>query len=202
MARIGIVYYSMYGTTHDLAQSLAEGVRKDGGEAELRRVPELLPEEVQQQEGVKAAQEAQLEVPEATVDELVEFDGLIFGTPTRYGSATAQLQNFLDQTGPLWQQGALAGKPAGFFTGAATIHGGHESTLLSLSTFAFHHGMLIVPAGYGIEQVGSTRTGGGPYGPTHYSPMGGDKQGLADEEIEIALQYGARFNQIADKLAV
>jgi NAD(P)H dehydrogenase (quinone) len=202
MARIGIVYYSMYGTTHDLAQSLAEGVHKDGGEAELRRVPELLPEEVQQQEGVKAAQEAQLEVPEATVDELVEFDGLIFGTPTRYGSATAQLQNFLDQTGPLWQQGALAGKPAGFFTGAATIHGGHESTLLSLSTFAFHHGMLIVPAGYGIEQVGSTRTGGGPYGPTHYSPMGGDKQGLADEEIEIALQYGARFNQIADKLAV
>lgn len=203
MARIGIVYHSMYGSTHELATILAEGVEKAGGEAELRRVPDpLLPDEVKQMEGVAAAIDAQSHVTEATVEELAEFDGLIFGSPTRYGSKTAQMQNLMDQTGGLWQSGALVGKPAGFFTGAATIHGGHESTILSLSTFAYHHGMVIVPAGYGLaEEVGSTRTGGSPYGPTHWSPMGDQKDGIDDDEREIALKYAAHFNAVADKLA-
>jgi NAD(P)H dehydrogenase (quinone) len=203
MAKIGIVYFSMYGGTHELASALAEGIDKAGGEAHLRRVSDpLLPDEVKASEGVSDAIDAQAHVTEATVDELPEFDGLLIGSPTRYGSAVAQLQNFLDQTGPLWQQGELVGKPVGFFTGAATIHGGHESTILGMSTFAYHQGMVIVPAGYGIaEEIGSTRTGGGPYGPTHFSPMGGDKDGLDGDEREIALRYAAHLNTIADKLA-
>jgi NAD(P)H dehydrogenase (quinone) len=203
MARIGIVYFSMYGSTHELAATIAEGVEKAGGEAHLRRVPDpLLPDEVKGSEGVAAAIEQQADVDEATVDELPDFDGLVIGSPTRYGSAVAQVQNFLDQTGPLWQEGKLVGKPVGFFTGAATIHGGHESTILGMSTFAYHQGMVIVPVGYGIaEEVGQTTTGGGPYGPTHFSPMGGDKEGLDEDERQIALAYGAHLNDIADKLA-
>jgi NAD(P)H dehydrogenase (quinone) len=203
MANIGIVYFSMYGSTHELASVLAEGIDKAGGEAHLRRVADpLLPDEVKASEGVSSAIDAQSHVQEATVDELPEFDGLLIGSPTRYGSATAQLQNFLDQTGPLWQAGELVGKPVGFFTGAATIHGGHESTILGMSTFAYHHGMVIVPVGYGLaEEVGSTSTGGSPYGPTHFSPMGGDKQGIDEDEREIALKYAAHLNGIADKLA-
>jgi NAD(P)H dehydrogenase (quinone) len=203
MATIGIVYYSMYGGTYELASTLAEGVDKAGGDAHLRRVPDpLLPDEVKASDGVAAAIEQQAHVQEATVDELPEFDGLLIGSPTRYGSAVAQVQNFLDQTGPLWQEGKLVGKPVGFFTGAATIHGGHESTILGMSTFAYHQGLVIVPAGYGVaEEVGATRSGGGPYGPSHFSPMGGDKDGLDTDEREIALKYAAHLNAIADKLA-
>jgi NAD(P)H dehydrogenase (quinone) len=202
VAKIGIVYWSMYGATHDLAQLLAQGVEKAGGEACLRRVPDpILPDEVKASEGVAQAIERQEEVPEASVEELAEFDGIIFGSPTRYGSATAQLQNFFDQTGPLWQAGRLVGKPAGFFTGAATMHGGHESTILGMSTFAYHHGMPIVPLGYGLaEDVGETRTGGGPYGPTHLTPMG-HEDGLSDHEQNIALRYAEHFVEIAEKLA-
>lgn len=202
MANIGIVYWSMYGSTFELARTLAQGVEKAGGEPHLRRVPDpILPDAVKASEGVSDAIDAQADVTEATVDELERFDGIIFGSPTRYGSAASQLQNFFDQTGPLWQAGKLVGKPAGFFTGAATIHGGHESTILNMSTFAYHHGMPIVPLGYGVaEQVGETRTGGGPYGPTHLTPMGHD-EGLSDHEQAIALAYADHFVSIARKLA-
>jgi NAD(P)H dehydrogenase (quinone) len=202
MAKIGIVYYSMYGSTHELAEKLGEGVEKAGGEAHLRRVAELLPEDVvASNDGVQSARQAQADVAEAQVEELGDFDGIIFGSPTRYGSATSQLQSFFDQTGPLWQEGALYGKAAGFFTGAATIHGGHESTILSMATFAYHHGMVVVPAGYGIEPVGSTRTGGSPYGPGHWSPMGGEKEGLSEDEVTIAREYAAYFHGVAERLA-
>jgi NAD(P)H dehydrogenase (quinone) len=202
VASIGIVYWSMYGSTYELASTLASGIEKAGGEAHLRLVPDpLLPDEVKRSDGVSDAIDAQSGVTRASVEELPEFDGLIIGSPTRYGSATAQLQNFLDQTGPLWQAGELVGKPAGFFTGAATIHGGHESTILGMSTFAYHHGMVIVPAGYGLApEVGATSTGGGPYGPTHLTPMG-DDSGLSEDEREIASRYAEHFHTIATKLA-
>ena len=202
MAKIGILYYSMYGSTYELAATLAEGVDKAGGEAHLRRAPDpLLPDEVKQMDGVADAIAAQAHVPEATVEELPEFDGFLIGSPTRYGSAVAQLQNLFDQTGALWQSGALVGKPVGFFTGTATIHGGHESTILGMSTFAYHQGMLIVPVGYALaEEVGSTRTGGGPYGASHLTPMG-DDSGLDDDERSIAFAHAAQVNAIADKLA-
>jgi NAD(P)H dehydrogenase (quinone) len=202
MANIGIVFYSMYGNHDELAQTLADGIEEAGGKAQLRRVPELLPQSVIESQGLQELKDQQSETPEARVDELPEFDGLIIGSPTRYGSATAQLQNFLDQTGPLWAEGKLVGKAAGFFTGAATIHGGHESTILSMSTFAYHQGMVIVPVGYGLTSaVGSTSTGGSPYGPTLFAPQDGSKDGLSDEEIEIATAYAKHFNAIADKLA-
>jgi NAD(P)H dehydrogenase (quinone) len=199
VATIGIVYYSMYGTMYELARTIAQGVEKAGGTAELRRVADpLLPEAVKESEGVAEAIADQREIPEATVDELPGFDGIIFGTPTRYGSAVAQLQNFLDQTGPLWAEGKLVGTPAGFFTGAKTMHGGHETTIMSLATFAMHQGMPVVPLGYGVSaEVGSTKGGGGPYGPTHLDTG----EGLSDDERQIALDYASHFHDIAAKLA-
>lgn len=201
MAKIGIVYYSMYGHSTEMARTLKEGIEKAGGEAHLRLVPETLPQDIIDDQGVKTVDELD-DVEQATVDELSEFDGIIFGSPTRFGNRTSQLSAFLDQTGPLWQQGKLHGKAAGFFTGAATIHGGHESTILTMQTYAMHMGMVTVPAGYALgEEMGSTRTGGSPYGPTHFSPMGGDKEGLDDHERQIALDYAGYFNEVADKLA-
>ncbi len=199
MASVGIVYYSMYGATYELAKTIAEGVVKGGGEAHLRKVPDpLLPDEVKESDGVREAIAAQDEVTQASVDELPEFDGLIIGSPTRFGSATSQLQAFIDQTGGHWANGTLVGKTAGFFTGAATIHGGHESTILTMSTFAYHQGMVIVPLGYGVAgDVQTTRSGGGPYGPTQL----GDGEGLTDEERNIALAYGEHFAQITAKVA-
>ena len=197
---IGIVYYSTYGTTYALAQELAAGVEAQGSTVEYRRVEELMPDEVMD-ENARSFAESQRDVPLASVDELPEFDGLLIGSPTRFGNKTAQLSQFLDQTGPLWQQGALAGKPVGFFTGSASIHGGQETTLLTMSTFAFHQGMVIVPMGYIHPTMQSTRTGGTPYGPSHFSPMDGSKDGLDDDERQIARAYGEHFAGIVAKLA-
>lgn len=200
MARIGIVYYSMYGTTFDMATHIAQGVREAGGRADLRRAPETLPQAVIDAQGLAAVHDRQKDVAEASVDELPAFDGIIFGSPTRFGNRIAQLSNLLDQAGALWAEGSLVGKPAGFFTGAATMHGGHESTILTMSTFAYHQGMVIVPVGYAAPAVGSTTTGGSPYGPGHLSPQEG-KDGLSDDEIAIARHYGGFFHGIAAKLA-
>lgn len=201
MADIGIIFHSMYGQTHALAQEIAAGIEEAGSKAQLRRVPELMDDEALRAAGAGEAQEALSTVPVATVDELAEFDGLIFGSPTRFGNRTSQLSSFLDQTGALWQQGELVGKPAGFFTGAATMHGGFESTILTMSTYAYHQGMVIVPMGYTDDATSETRAGGGPYGPSQWSPQGIDKDGLDEHEIRIAQVYGRRFAEIADKLA-
>ena len=197
---IGIIYYSTYGTTYALAQEIAKGVEEGGGDAALRTVEELMPEE-RMDDNAKAARESQSDVQLASVDELPSFDGLIIGSPTRFGNRASQMSQFLDQTGPLWQQGTLAGKPAGFFTGTSSLHGGQETTLLTMSTFAFHQGMVIVPFGYIHEGTQNTRTGGTPYGPTHFSPMDGSKNGLDETEISIARGYGKHFAEIAKKLS-
>ncbi|MBY5161447.1 NAD(P)H:quinone oxidoreductase [Salsipaludibacter albus] len=201
MADIGIVYFSMYGSTLELAREIAAGVREAGGTAHLRRLPHDLPDDVAESEGVAEAQDDQDDIPYAEVEELTDFDGVLFGSGTRFGSATAQLQKFFDQCGPLWAEGELIGTPAGFFTGAATLHGGHESTILSMSTFAYHQGMPIVPMGYSHEATNTTDTGGGPYGPSQLSPQDGSKDGLSDDEIAIARAYGARFHDVATRLA-
>lgn len=201
MATICIVYFSMYGSTYALAKEVAAGIEEAGGTVEFRQLPHDLPDEVAQSEGVKAAQEAQSDVAMAEVEELDDFDGIVFGSGTRFGSATSQLQKFFDQCGPLWAEGRLVGTPAGFFTGASTMHGGHESTILGMSTYAWHMGMPIVPMGYSHEATMGTSTGGGPYGPTHLSPQGGDKDGLSDDEVAIARSYGTMFHGVAAKLA-
>ncbi len=202
MAEIGIIFHSMYGQTYELAQAIAEGITDGDGKAQLRRVPELMSAEDLEGAGAAEAQEAISTVPVAQVDELAQFDGLIFGSPTRFGNRTSQLSSFLDQTGGLWAEGKLIGKPAGFFTGASTMHGGFESTILTMSTYAYHLGMLIVPMGYAHPATMSTRSGGGPYGPSHWAPQGDDvdKDGLDDHERQIALDYGRRFAGIAEKL--
>lgn len=125
---------------------------------------------------------------------------MLIGGPARDGSTIAQVQSFLDQTGALWAEGKLVGKAAGSFTGAAMIHGGHESTILGMSTFAFHHGMVIVPPGYAVPESQTTRTGGGPYGPTHFA-QDGSKTGLSEEEVAFAKAYGRHVHDVAAKLA-
>jgi NAD(P)H dehydrogenase (quinone) len=199
---IGIIYYSTYGSTFELAGHIADGITDADGDqdATLRRVAELMPDD-RLDDNARAAANAQSGVSEAAVEELADFDGLIIGSPTRFGNRAAQMSQFLDQTGPLWQRGDLVGKPCGFFTGASTMHGGHETTILTMSTYAMHHGMVIVPLGYTADELQSTRTGGGPYGPTHLSPTDGSKTGLSDHEIAIARTYGERFAVVAAKLA-
>lgn len=202
MANIGIVYYSMYGTAFEFAKVLAEGVEQAGGKATLLKVPHNLPQAVADSPGVKEAIEAQSVVGDATVDALRDFDGIIFGAGTRFGLPASQLQSFLDTTGGLWAEGALVGKAAGFFTGASTIHGGHETTIMAASHYAMHQGMVVVPAGYAIAGNSTTRTGGSPYGPGYFAPQGDEsKQGLDETELQIARDYAAHFNTIAGKLA-
>jgi len=147
--KVLVVYYSLYGHVHRLAEAVADGVREvAGAEAVLRRVPETLSADILEKMGATAAQEALAHVPVCTVAELAEADAIIFGTPTRFGNMTGQMRQFLDATGQLWQQGKLVGKVGSVFTSTATQHGGQESTILSFHTTLLHHGMVIVGLPY------------------------------------------------------
>jgi len=140
--KLMVLYYSMTGNVFELAKAAAEGAGEvENVEVLLRRVPELIPEE-KFNDAMKAAGKAQADVPVATVDELEEIDGLLVGTPTRFGNMSAQMKNFVDQTGGLWQKSSLSGKPFGFFTASATQHGGQESTILTGLVPFIHHGMI------------------------------------------------------------
>ncbi len=194
MAKIAIVYYSAYGHTLDLAKAIEKGAKEAGAETRLRKVKELVPDDViKGSQGLSAGHALQKDIPEAALGDLEWADGIAFGTPTRFGNTTAQLRNFLDQTGPLWAKGALAGKVAAFFTGASTPHGGHETTILTLSTFAYHHGMLIMPMGYTIKGSGD------PYGPTYVS--GDGSKPVGEEETRLAYEFGKNLAKTAQKIA-
>ena len=188
--KILVIYYSMTGHVHRLAQAVAEGASGVGGATvELRRVPETLPREVLEKTGALQAQEAFSHVPVCSRTELGDYDAIIFGTPTRYGNMCGQMRQFLDATGSLWVQGALAGKVGSVFTSSATQHGGQESTLLSFHTTLLHHGMVI--AGLPYLFAGQSRvdeiTGCSPYGASTIAGSGG---GRWPTENELA---GARF---------
>ena len=201
MSKVTVVYHSAYGHMYALAQAIAKGAQAHGAEVRLRRVPELVPQSViDQNAGLKYGQDLQKDVPFAQMEDLSWADAIAFGAGTRFGAPAAQLRNFLDQTGGLWAQGGLVGKLAGFFTGAGTPHGGHETTILSMSTFAYHHGMLIVPVGYDLPNVSSTQGGGSPYGPSSFSMPDGSRQPDADE-LAIAEHLGKKLALYADKLA-
>src|SRR5688572_1704819 len=162
MARILVVYYSSYGHVETMAKAVAEGVAEvPGCTVALKRVAELMPDDVAAQAGIKLDQAA----PFASPDELGDYDAIIFGTPTRFGNMAAQMRNFLDQTGPLWAKGALVNKVGSVFVSTATQHGGQETTITSFHTTLLHHGMIVVGLPYsfaGNAEMGEI-SGGTPY---------------------------------------
>ena len=198
MAKVLVLYYSMYGHIETMAKAVAEGARSAGAEVAIKRVPELMPEEAARKAGAKLNQEA----PVATVDELANYDAVIFGTPTRFGNMAAQMRNFLDQTGKLWMNGSLIGKVGSVFTSSATQHGGQETTITSFHTTLLHHGMVIVGVPYSCqEQMGvSEITGGSPYGASTIA--GGDgKRQPSENELKIARFQGSHVATLAKKLS-
>lgn len=198
MAKVLVLYYSAYGHIEKMAYAVAEGARSAGADVDVKRVPELVPEEVAKASHYKIDQAA----PVATVEELVEYDAIIFGAGTRYGTVASQLRNFIDQTGGLWAKGKLVGKVGSAFTSSATQHGGQESTILGLIPTMMHHGMVVVGLPYafqgqmGVEEV----KGGSPYGASTITGGDGSRQPSA-VELDAARFQGAHVARIAAKLA-
>jgi NAD(P)H dehydrogenase (quinone) len=199
MTKILVLYYSSYGHTEAMAKAVAEGAASiEGTQVETKRVPELVPDEVAEKSGFKRDQEA----PIATVDELADYDAIIFGTPTRFGNMTAQMRNFLDQTGGLWAQNALVGKVGSVFTSTATQHGGQETTITSFHTTLLHHGMVIVglPYTFSGNSEMSEISGGTPYGASTLANSDGSRQ-PSNNELAGARFQGRHVAEIAAKLA-
>lgn len=199
MSKVLVLYYSSYGHIETMAKAVAEGAASVAGtEVVIKRVPELVPEEIAKRSGIKLDQEA----PVATVDELPSYDAIIFGTPTRFGMMASQMRNFLDQTGGLWAKGALIGKVGSVFVSTATQHGGQEATLLSFHTTLLHQGMVI--AGLPYSFAGQMRldevTGGSPYGATTLAGGDGSRQPSANE-LDGARFQGAHVARLAAKLS-
>ena len=202
MAKILVVYYSMYTHTYKMAESLAEGVRSvPGCDALIKRVPETLPTDVLSAMGALDAQKSMENIPIATVDDLAAADAIIFGTPTRFGNMCGQMRQFLDATGQLWMKGALVGKVGSVFTSTATQHGGQESTILSFHTTLLHHGMVIVglPYAFAGQMDNSEITGGSPYGASTIAGAKGERLPSANELAGAHFQ-GAHVANIAKKL--
>ncbi|WP_287364447.1 NAD(P)H:quinone oxidoreductase [Thauera sp.] len=198
MTKVLVLYYSSYGHIEAMASAVAEGVREAGAHATIKRVPELVPEEVARSSGIKLDQAA----PIATVAELPEYDAIIFGTPTRFGNMASQMRNFLDQTGGLWAKGALIGKVGSVFASTATQHGGQETTITSFHTTLLHHGMVIVGVPYSEtrQTIMSEITGGSPYGATTIAAGDGSRK-PSENELAIARFQGRHVAAIAEKLA-
>lgn len=202
MAKILIVHYSMYGHIYKMAEAVAAGVREvDGCEVVIKRVPETLPHEVLEKMGAVAAQQTMAHLPVATVDDLAEADGIIFGTPTRFGNMCGQMRQFLDATGGLWFNGALIGKVGSVFVSSATQHGGQESTILNFHTNLLHHGMVVVglPYSFAGQMDNSEITGGSPYGASTITGGQGERM-PSDNELAGARFQGAHVARIAKKL--
>ncbi len=195
MARILVLFYSRYGATRSMAELIAGGVeRVDGCEAMLRTVPPVSAES-------EASQPA---VPETgavycSQDDLAECDGLILGSPTRFGNMAAPLKYFLDSTGSSWMQGDLQGKPAAVFTSTSSMHGGQESTLLSMALPLLHHGMLFCGLPYSEPALNETSTGGTPYGASHLAGPKSDLP-LSAHEADLCRALGERVARIAGQL--
>jgi NAD(P)H dehydrogenase (quinone) len=197
MADILIVYYSRQGATAELARQAARGVAAIAGcVATLRTVP---PVSAESERAVKPVPDAG--APYATLEELRRCDGLLLGSPTRFGNMAAPLKYFLDGTSSLWLDGSLSGKPAGVFSSSQTLHGGQESTLLTMALPLLHQGMLIVGLPFTERAVNQTRTGGTPYGATHVSGLAAQPGTLSQDEIELAQALGRRVAQVAADLA-
>ncbi|MDQ2700375.1 MAG: NAD(P)H:quinone oxidoreductase [Actinomycetota bacterium] len=200
MTRLAVVYYSATGHVHKLAQAVAAGAEESGAEVRLRRVAELAPEEVIRSQDAwhEHAMETRETVQEATLDDLEWSDGYAFGTPTRFGTPAAQIKQFIDTAGPLWQKGGLADKAATSFTSSMNHHGGQESTILALNNVFYHWGAVIVSPGYTDPLLYAS--GGNPYGTSLVT--GQEVADSLPDEIETAARYqGKRWAEIAAKLS-
>jgi NAD(P)H dehydrogenase (quinone) len=194
MTRVAVIYYSSTGHVHRLAEAVEEGAREAGAETRLRRVEELAPDEaIRQNPDWAAHRDATLGVEVATLDDLEWADAMVFGSPTRFGNVAAQLKQFLDQAGPLWAEGRLAGKIASGFTSSQNAHGGQETTLLALYNTMFHWGAIVVAPGYTDPRVFAA--GGNPYGASSTdAPDAGELDGaryLGERVAGIAARLGA-----------
>jgi NAD(P)H dehydrogenase (quinone) len=192
-----VVYYSRHGATAELARQVCRGVESlTGCIATLRSVPEVSAEN---ERPVRAVPETG--APFATLEDLRRCSALALGSPTRFGNMSAALKHFIDGTSALWADGSLSGKPAGVFSGSSSLHGGQESTLLTMMLPLIHHGMLWVGVPYSERALSDTRTGGTPYGATHFTPYGNEVT-LSAEECAIARTLGRRLADTALSLAV
>ncbi|MBV9386678.1 MAG: NAD(P)H:quinone oxidoreductase [Chroococcidiopsidaceae cyanobacterium CP_BM_ER_R8_30] len=201
--KILVVYYSMSGHTLQLARAVTEGAREiAGAEVILRRVQEFedVDREIDKDEHARAIREQQKDIPVCTVDDLREADGVIFGSPTRYGNMTAQMKHLIDSTASLWLKGEMEGKPAGVFTSTASTHGGQETTLLTMMVPLLHLGMLVVGVPYSLpEMIHTEARGGTPYGATTIVGAQGELQPKS-EDLNIARGLGRRVAEITAKL--
>jgi len=197
MAKILVLYYSSWGHMEQMAKAAAEGARETGADVTIKRVPELVPEEVAKKAGYKLDQEA----PVAQPLELADYDGFVFGIPTRFGLMPSQMKNFLDQMGSLWMEGTLVNKTATIMASTATQHGGAEMTLVTSQIPLQHLGMIIVPLSYAYQdQMGNDVVrGGAPYGMTTTSNGDGSRF-PSKQELEGAKFQGRRLAEITIKL--
>lgn len=200
--RVKVIFHSIYGHVYQLAEAIAAGAREvPGAEVEVLQVAETLSDEILGKMGALEAKKTFAQVPVADPKALADADALIFGSGTRYGSATAQMQAFFDATGGLWSSGALVGKTGGVFTSSATQHGGQETTLISMQTFLFHQGLVVVGVPYACQELMNMKeiTGGSPYGSSTISDGDGSRQPSANE-LTIARFQGRHTTEIARKL--
>jgi NAD(P)H dehydrogenase (quinone) len=192
MTEVLVLYYSRNGSTAELARQVARGIESvAGARARVRTVPAVSPVTEATEAGVP-----QSGPPFATHDDLRECDGVLFGSPTRFGNMAAPLKHFLDGTGALWLNGALDRKPAGVFTSTGSLHGGQESTLLTMMIPLLHHGMYLVGLPFTAEAMNRTRTGGTPYGASHFAAGKADTK-PSDDERELAQLLGRRVAEAA-----
>lgn len=197
MTKVLVLYYSAYGHMEIMAEALADGARRTGADAVVKRVPETAPEDVAKAAHFKLDQKA----PIATVEELGDYDAIIVGSPTRFGRIASQMAAFWDRTGPLWYTGALRGKVGAAFTSTATQHGGQETTLFSIITNLLHHGMVIcgLPYSYPGQMRIDEVTGGSPYGASTVSGMKGERL-PSENDLEGARHQGEIVARLAGRL--
>jgi NAD(P)H dehydrogenase (quinone) len=199
--KILIVYYSMYGNCFRMAQAVAEGVRQvPGAEPILRKTRELIPEAVvNAREDLRRGRDMQKDVQFADKEDFREAAAVIFGTPTRFGNCAAQMKNQIDQLSDLWMKGELEGKPAGVFVSTASLHGGQETTILTMMAPLIHLGFIIVGVPYSVKELFTTAAGGSPYGPGHVAGADGQRA-IDDNEKAICHALGKRVAELAAKL--
>ena len=191
MKKILIIYYSNNGSTEKMSEKISRGVNSiDGVEALVRTVPDI--------KNTTNEIANNNDILYATNDDLIVCDGLIIGSPTHFGNMAAPMKFFLDSTTPEWFNNSLSGKPAGVFTSTSSIHGGQETTLLTMIIPLLHHGMIISGIPYSEVELNETRTGGSPYGPTHFS--GNKTNELSQHEIKLCFSFGARIAKLSKKL--